>query len=285
MKKTKKLIIAIAYDFDGTLAPGNMQEHQFLPDVGIKPSEFWAEVGRVTRENQADKILVYMYLMLRYASMAKIPVRLDDFKMRGRSIKLYEGVEQWFERINSYGAMRGIEIQHYLISSGNAEIFAGSSISHEFKHVFASRFLFDENGVASWPALAINYTTKTQYLFRINKNAFDLSDDSLINEWVEKDKRPIPFENMIFIGDGETDIPCFRLVKDKGGLSIAVYKPNAQGARQKVMKYLKDNRVHIVTPARYIEDAPLDQVVKARIDQVAAQSVIDTANAESVKNI
>jgi phosphoserine phosphatase len=278
-------VMAIAYDFDGTLAHGNMQEHQFLPDIGIKPADFWKEVGKVTRENQADKILVYMNLMLKYASAARIPVRMQDFKKRGKSIKLYEGVKEWFGRINAYGAERGIQIQHYLISSGNAEIFSGSAIANEFKQVFASKFLFDENGVAYWPALAVNYTTKTQYLFRINKNAFDLSDDFKVNEWVEKGDRPIPFENMIFIGDGETDIPCFRLVKDQGGLSIAVYRPSARGGRQKVMKYLEDGRVELVAPARYTENSILDRTVKASIDQLAAREALVCAIADSHRDI
>lgn len=264
-------IMAIAYDFDGTLAHGNMQEHQFLPDIGLKPKEFWAEVSKVTKEHQADKILVYMNLMLRYAQAAKVPVRLDDFKNRGRSIKLFDGVEEWFQRINNYGANRGIEVQHYLISSGNAEIFAGTTIAKEFKQVFASRFLFDENGVAYWPALAINYTTKTQYLFRINKSAFDLSDDRKVNEWVKKEDRHIPFENMVFIGDGETDIPCFRLVKDQGGLSIAVYKPNTKGAREKVSKYAKEGRVHSIAPARYTDGSDIDLMIKASIEELASR--------------
>lgn len=270
MSSTKP-ILAICYDFDGTLAHGNMQEHQFLPDIGLKPKEFWAEVGRVTKEHQADKILVYMNLMLRYAQTAKVPVRLDDFKKRGQSIKLFEGVETWFKRINTHGSKLGIDVQHFLISSGNAEIFAGTSIAHEFEQVFASRFLFDENGVAYWPALAINYTTKTQYLFRINKSAFDLSDDRKVNEWVKKDERHIPFENMIFIGDGETDIPCFRLVKDQGGISIAVYKSNTKGAREKVLKYAKEGRVHSIAPARYTEGSDLDIMIKARIEELSSR--------------
>lgn len=285
MIDSRRTVMAIAYDFDGTLAHGNMQEHQFLPDIGIKPSDFWKEVGRVTRENQADKILVYMNLMLKYASAARIPVRLKDFKERGKAIKLYDGVQDWFGRINAYGAAKGVEIQHFLISSGNAEIFSGSAIAHEFKHVFASKFLFDENGVAYWPALAVNYTTKTQYLFRINKNACDLSDDSKVNQWVAKRDRAIPFENMIFIGDGETDIPCFRLVKDQGGLSIAVYKPNARGGRQKVLKYLEDGRVQLVAPARYTEDSVLDRTVKAAINQLNAKELLVSAITDSHNNV
>src|SRR5690606_30815328 len=168
----KHIEMAIAYDFDGTLADGNMQEHQFLPDIGMKPKDFWAEVKRLTKEHQADEVLVYMNLMLRKA--AGVPVRRDDFKARGKAIQLFEGVEEWFDRITGYGRAQGVRIQHYLVSSGNAEIFAGTPIASKFAQVYASKFMFDQNGVAAWPALAVNYTTKTQYLFRINKGAFDL---------------------------------------------------------------------------------------------------------------
>lgn len=264
--------MAIAYDFDGTLADGNMQEHQFLPDIRMKPSAFWAEAKRLTREHQADEVLVYMNLMLRKAAHAGVPVRRDDFKDRGKTIRLFDGVIDWFDRITEYGRTQEVRVEHFLISSGNAEIFAGTPIASKFKQVYASKFMFDENGVAAWPALAVNYTTKTQYLFRINKDAHDLSDNSKVNEFVEKKDRPVPFENMVFIGDGSTDIPCFRLVKEQGGLSIAVYKPRTKGAQDKAARYLKDGRVHAIAPANYTVGSALDRIVKANIDAVAARS-------------
>lgn len=161
--------------------------------------------------------------------------------------------------------------------------FLQVTIAHEFKNIFASKFMFDENGVAYWPALAINYTTKTQYLFRINKSAFDLSDDKKVNEWVKKDERYIPFENMIFIGDGETDIPCFRLVKDQGGLSIAVYKPNTKGARDKVLKYAKEGRVHSIAPARYTEGSDLDLIIKTSIEEFSSRKKLNNIIAASIQ--
>lgn len=264
--------MAIAYDFDGTLADGNMQEHQFLPDIGVKPAAFWDQVKRLTQEHQADEVLVYMNLMLRKAAAAGVPVRRDDFKTRGKAIQLFDGVVEWFDRITAYGRSKGVRIEHFLISSGNAEIFAGTPIASKFKHVYASKFIFDENGAAAWPALAVNYTTKTQYLFRINKDAHDLADNSKVNQYVEKHERPVPFENMVFIGDGSTDIPCFRLVKEQGGLSIAVFKPRTKGAQKRAEKYLKDGRVQAVVPAIYTEDADLDRIVKANIDAAAARS-------------
>ena len=264
--------MAIAYDFDGTLADGNMQEHQFLPDIDMKAEQFWAEVKSLTKEHQADEVLVYMNLMLRKASAAGVPVRRNDFKARGRKIKLFQGVKDWFDRITKFGKLNGVRIEHILISSGNAELFAGTAIASKFNHVYASKFIFNENDVADWPALAVNYTTKTQYLFRINKGAHDLSDNTAVNVLVPKKERPVPFENIIFIGDGSTDIPCFRLVKEQGGLSIAVYKPNAKGAQSKANEYREDGRVHCVAPANYLDGKQLDRIVKAQIKSVSARS-------------
>ncbi len=264
--------MAIAYDFDGTLADGNMQEHQFLPKIGVKADDFWADAKSLTQKQQADEVLVYMNLMLKKAAAADVPVRKDDFRKYGKTIQLFDGVENWFDRITTYGKTQSVRVKHYLISSGNEEIFAGTPIASKFERVYASKFMFDQNGVAVWPALAVNYTTKTQYLFRINKGAFDLSDNSKVNQFIEKHKRPVPFENMVFIGDGSTDIPCFRLVKEQGGLSVAVYKPRAKGAREKAAGYVQDGRVHCIAPAIYTEGSYIDKIIKANIDAVAARS-------------
>lgn len=277
----KHIPMAIAYDFDGTLADGNMQEHQFLPDIGMKPKAFWEEVKRLTKEHQADEVLVYMNLMLKKASAANVPVRREDFKARGRAITLFDGVGGWFDRITEYARIRGVRIEHYLISSGNAEIVAGTPIASKFREVYASKFLFDENGVAAWPALAVNYTTKTQYLFRINKGSHDLSDNAKVNQFVEKKDRPIPFENMVFIGDGSTDIPCFRLVKEQGGLSVAVFKPHTKGAKSKAERYIKDGRVHCAVPANYTDGGELDAIIKSAIDLVVARETLSTRLSEA----
>lgn len=265
--------MAIAYDFDGTLAPGNMQEHQFLPDIGMSPPAFWAEVKRTAHLHQADEVLVYMNLMLRRAEVHNVPVRRDDFKARGKTIRLFEGVIDWFGRMNEYAKTKGVDLKHFLISSGNEEIFAGTPIAKRFEAVYASKYIFDANGAAQWPALAINYTTKTQYLFRINKGVKDISDNAAVNQYVPKSERPVPFENMVFIGDGATDIPCFRVLKEQGGLSVAVYTPNKKGGRDKAEQYRKDGRVHSVVPAIYTDGSDLDRIIKAQIDVVAARHV------------
>lgn len=272
--------MTIAYDFDGTLADGNMQEHQFLPDIGMKPAEFWDEVKRLTKEHQADEVLVYMNLMLRKADAMGVKVGRDDLKERGKSIVLFEGVVGWFDRITEYARTREVRLENVLIFSGNAEIFAGTAIASKFAHIYASKFMFDHHGIAAWPALAVNYTTKTQYLFRINKGAHDLSDNGAVNRYVPKVERAVPFENMVFIGDGSTDIPCFGLVKDQGGLSVAVYKSRTKGAHDKADGYVTDGRVHCVAPASYSEGGELDKIVKAQIDVVAAKAAIEALYAK-----
>ena len=258
--------LAIIYDFDGTLAPGNMQDRQFVPDVGMTAADFWREVDALSDETQADKILSYMYVMLEKAKSAGRPVRREDLVAWSRDIEYFPGVESWFGRIDGYGQGKGVSVEHYVISSGNSEIIEGTSIAHRFSRIYASRFLYDAGGAAVWPALAINFTTKTQYLFRINKGAHDLNDSFAINRYVPQSERPVPFQNMVYIGDGETDVPCFRLVKDLGGLSIAVY---AHGAREQAERYRDEGRVNCVVPADYSEGGELDNVVKSYINLLA----------------
>ena len=271
----KKPNMALVYDFDGTLAPGNLQENSFIPDIGMKPGDFWDEVNRLAKTQQADRICMYMYLMLDKARAARVPVRLDDFRERGAKVKFFNGVEDWFDRMANYGKNKGIRVEHYVVSSGNAEIIEGTSIASSLRKIYGSKFMFDENDVACWPAFAVNFTTKTQFLFRINKGAKDLGDDWEINQFVDMKERPIPFENMVYIGDGETDVPCFRLVKDLGGLSIAVFRPYAKNARNRASHFIQDGRVQCTAPADYTEGKELDLIVKHQIDLVAAREFRD----------
>ncbi|MBS4050751.1 MAG: haloacid dehalogenase-like hydrolase [Methylomonas sp.] len=267
----RKLVpLAIAYDFDGTLVPGNMQEQGFIPKIRMSRKAFWSEVAQLAKHHEADNILVYMHLMLEKAREAKVPVHKSDFENFGKTLKLFIGVQDWFDRITKYGRAANVRVEHYVISSGIREMVLGSPIARKFEAVFASSYMYEHNGVAQWPALALNYTTKTQYLFRINKGSLHVYDHSKINEYVPKDRRPIPFENMIFIGDGETDIPCFRLVKDQGGHAIAVYRPHSGKAKKLSEQLIKDGRVHFALPADYRDKRDLDKVVKAIIDKMAA---------------
>jgi len=262
--------MAIAYDFDGTLAPGNMQEYDFIPALNMMSREFWKTVNEIAQQHEMDQILAYMWAMLRQADKADIRVHKSDFKNFGKNIALFPGVSGWFKRINAYARSKGVRLEHFIISSGIREMVEGTPIYKEFKKVYASGFMFDHNGVACWPALAVNYTTKTQYLFRINKGSLDVHDNSVINKFVPKHQRPVPFENMIFIGDGETDIPCMRLVRDQGGHSIAVYDSSKRGVKKHAERLVTDGRATLAAPADFQEGSTVDYCVKAIIDKVEA---------------
>ncbi len=269
----KKLTpFAIAYDFDGTLAPGNIQEYDFVPAIRMTKRAFWEDVNKLTKQHNADNILIYMMHMLDKANAAHVPVRRDDFVTFGHSVTLFEGVTEWFSRITEYGREKGLKVKHFIISSGIREMIEGTPIAKRFAAIYASSFIYDHNGVAKWPALAVNYTTKTQFLFRINKGVLNVYDNHKINEFVPKEDRPVPFGNMVFVGDGETDIPCFRMVKNQGGHSIAVYKPSTHGAKRKAQKLIKDGRVNFIAPANYAENSEIDTFVKRIIDKVTADS-------------
>lgn len=225
-------VVAISYDFDGTLAPGNMQEHSFIPEIGREKDDFWNEVNAIAKEVNGDTILVYMELMLKESRKNNRTLTRDALRDYGSKIKLFDGVEEYFNEINEYAKEKEAFLYHYIISSGLRDIIEGTSIRKHFTNVFASGFKFNEEGVAEWPALAVNYTNKTQYLFRINKGIENAWDNSVINKYIPKYERPIPFRNMIYIGDGETDVPCMRLLKDADGYSIAVYDINKPGNKE-----------------------------------------------------
>jgi phosphoserine phosphatase len=266
----KAIPFAICYDFDGTLAPGNMQDREFIPSIGMTTRSFWNEVKARCQRHEADNILIYMGLMLEKARAAHVPVRRSDIVNYGKSLNLFKGAAEWFPRINEYGRLGGLRVSHHIISSGLREMIMGTPIKKYFENIYASSFCYDHNGVAEWPALALNYTTKTQYLFRINKGVHNVFDHDRVNEYVEPADRPVPFTNMVFIGDGETDIPCFRLVKELGGHSIAVFKPRTAGAKTKSDKLLKDGRVNCVAPADYSDGKEIDRAIKAIMEKVAA---------------
>ncbi len=266
--------VAIAYDFDGTLSPGNMQEYDFIPRLNIDPRSFWEEAGKLAQSNQMDTILAYMWLMLREANKKEISVRKSDFHDYGKQIQFFPGVLNWFKRINDYAKRKNIRLEHFIISSGIREMIEATRIFPEFKKVYASAFMFDHNDIACWPALAVNYTTKTQYLFRINKGSLDVHDNSVINKFVPQNERPVPFENIIFIGDGETDIPCMRLTKEQGGHAIAVYNPQKTGSKEHAKQLVREGRATLFTEANYCKGKGLDLAIKAILDKIEAATRI-----------
>lgn len=269
-----KYRIAIAYDFDGTLAPGNMQEHSFIPKLGIDKSAFWEEANELARKNDGDQILTYMKLMLAKAAEKEIPITRKSFQDYGREIGFFPGVEEFFGMINAYAAGKNVSIDHYIISSGLREIIGGTSIARYFKYIFASGFIFDANDVAVWPALAINYTTKTQYLFRINKGIENSHDNSRINKFIQYEKRPMPFSKMIYIGDGETDVPAMKMIKYQGGTAIAVYDPEKKGrnghpsSREVCEKLIEQKRADFIAAADYTESSRLVNILTTLINRM-----------------
>jgi len=264
--------MAICYDFDGTLAPGNMQEYDFIPAVGVSPREFWATAQELAERHDADTILAYMRLMLSKAADADVKVTRNAFRAFGSTITLFPGVESWFGRVNAYAAERGVSVSHYVISSGLREMIEGTPIAGEFERIYASGFMYDDDGTAVWPALAVNYTTKTQFLFRINKGSPEVYDNTRINTFVPKEDRPLPFPNMVYLGDGETDVPCFRLVDKEGGWAVAVYPPDDASAAEKTGRLVDLGRAGMAAPADYSEGSTLELRVKSIIDGIGARS-------------
>jgi phosphoserine phosphatase len=278
---TGKLIkAAIAYDFDNTLAPGNMQEHSFLPKIGIPKEIFWAEANELARENDMDGILAYMQLMLKKSAIKNIPIRREDFISYGKDISFFPGVESFFDMINRYALEKGILLDHHVISSGLREFISGTSIAGHFRNIFASGFMYNSEGIAEWAALAINYTNKTQYLFRINKGIDNSYDNETINSFLPEDKRPVPFSRIIFIGDGETDVPAMKMVKYQGGATIAVFNPDGEKGEggktaEEICRELNaHDRVEFIAPADYREDGDLVQTIKLIIDRISINELL-----------
>ncbi len=262
---SKKPIAAILYDFDSTLAITDMQNFGFIPSLGMTPSEFWGEVRKFTDETQADKILSYLYMMPRIAKEKGIKLTREYLNEMGHAIKFFPGVSTWFKRINDYGEEHGIQIEHYIISSGNKEIIDGCPIAKEFKMIYGCEFIYDpKTGEAIWPKMAVNYTQKTQYFYRISKGATDVTDDKKINE--KQDKKRIPTSNMIYIGDGMTDVPAMIIVKNSGGKSIAVYP---KGNEEKSAELVEDGRVNYSCVADYSAGRDLERIMHLIIEGIS----------------
>lgn len=264
------MVLALIYDFDGTLAPGNMQEYDFIPAIGKENKEFWDKCNQLALKFDADPILTYMNEMIRQAKANGISLRREAFRESGAKVTLYNGVEEWFERINEYGRWKDIEIQHYINSSGLVEMIEGTPIAKHFRKIFASTFLYSVDNVAYWPGVAVNYTNKTQFIFKISKGIDSVFDSKDVNRFMPEENRPIPFTRMIYIGDGTTDIPCMRLVKEKQGHAVAVYDPEETEVGESLRQLVSEKRVNFVAPADYRAGGRMDEIVKGIIDKVAA---------------
>lgn len=268
MARKKTIDVALVYDFDGTLSPGNMQEFGFVQAIGKDSKEFWRKNRALAEQNDANEILCYMYLMLQEAKANNISLKRKSFKKFGAQIELFKGVEEWFALINEYGKSKGLNIKHYINSSGLREMIEGTKIAKRFENIYACSYLYDVDGIAYWPAVAVDYTTKTQFLFKINKGIKEIRDNKKINEYLAKEERPIPFERMIYFGDGETDIPSMKVVKEHGGHSIAVYGPPRKKAT--ALKLIHEDRVNFVCKADYSEGKEIHITVQRILDKIRA---------------
>lgn len=272
----KRPTVALIYDFDGTLSPGNMQEFGFIQAIGKTPDEFWRQSNQVPEGQEVSSILSYMKLMIDEAREKGISLTRDSFVSFGKHIELYDGVKEWFSLINDYGRRHGVVVEHYINSSGQTELIEGTSIAKEFKKIFACSFWYDESGVAVWPAVAVDYTGKTQFLFKIAKGIMDISDNTKVNESQKEDDKPIPFSHMIYLGDGTTDIPCMKIVKMFGGNSIAVYSPENRKQHDTARKLLKQDRVNFICQADYRVGGQIYEVVTTIIDKIKAENDFQT---------
>ena len=274
-----KITIGILYDFDKTLCTTDMQEYSFIKNLGMTPGEFWGEAAKITEKHEVEKILSYMLVMIRKCKEKGIPLTEEYLKSCGANVELYKGVTTWFDRINAFGEEMGVKIEHYIISSGTYEIIQGTPIAKYFKRIYACRYMFDENGEALWPALAINYTLKTQYIYRISKGILDVTDDYNLNRIQDESLRRIAYQNMIYIGDGMTDIPCMKMVKDRGGKSIALY---ASGKSAAVKPLVDDERINYVCVADYSAGSTLERIVKLMIENMA---IIERLKHEEIRQL
>ena len=274
-----KPIIAIMYDFDKTLCTRDMQEYTFIPSVGMEPSEFWGHTAEVAAEEVMDSILTYMYCMVEKARQSGNPLTRESLVACGKDIEYHPGVEGWFERINRYAEAAGVQVEHYVLSSGLKEIIEGTSIAKYFKRIYACEFLY-KDGQAYWPKMAVNYTNKTQFVYRINKGVLDINNDADLNSSRPDSEKRVFFSNMIYIGDGLTDVPCMKLVKQSGGHSIAIYHP---GQHHKTLPLLRHERVDWMFEADYREGSELDRTMKLLLEQLACYNKLKGLNEQQKK--
>lgn len=267
-------VLAICYDFDKTLSPDDMQAQGFIQSLNVDVNEFWRESNMLAKDHDMDNNLSYMYMMAT-KSYGKQFLTKEVLAEYGSKVTLYNGVNTWFERIRQFGLKQGVQIEHYIISSGLKEMIEGTEMAKNgaFKKIYASAFMFDDKGVAVWPAQAINYTNKTQFLFRIQKGVLDINDAG-VNDYRRPEEQRVPFRNMIYIGDSDTDIPCMSLVNINGGHSIGVYDPDSKN-KEKVYKMMQHHRIRYYASADYTDGSDLDTVVKQIIQKTAAYEALE----------
>ncbi|MEQ8233160.1 MAG: HAD family hydrolase [Gammaproteobacteria bacterium] len=268
----RRSTLAIVYDFDGTLTPQPMQEYTVLPQLGIAGGAFWAEVNDEARRTGGDPILTYMRLLVEKIEANKAHLSREALRQLAAGIEYYPGVEDWFERINAYvetNTAGAVQVRHYIVSAGLSEILEGISIKHHFARIYASQYYFDHHEAARFPTVVINDTAKTQYLFRINKGREEQLET--INEYMPEGERPIPFQHMLYVGDGLTDVPCMTVVKNYGGFAVAVHKPRSQASIDVCRELVDANRIDFYAPADYRAGKRLESRVQTILDLIIAR--------------
>ena len=283
-KKEKQPVLAICYDFDKTLSPDDMQAQGYIQSVGYDVDDFWKETNELSEANDMDRNLAYMYKMF-MESRGNFYLKKETLQEYGSRVKLFPGVTEWFERIRAYGKEKGVIIEHYIISSGLKEMIEGTSVAKAgaFEKIYASSFFYDEKGIAIWPAQVVNYTNKTQYLFRIEKGVLDINDPG-VNTFFPPDEIRVPFRNIVYIGDSDTDIPCMKLVHVYGGHAIGVYNPEGEN-KTKVYNMIRDGRIRHFAPADYREGEELDLLVKEIINYTASNEALVSKHFEQQKEM
>ena len=273
MRQTfKQNIIALVYDFDGTLSPQPMQEYTVLPELGINANDFWLECKKEAKKYNADGMLTYMRLLIEKIELKHSHLDRKGLRNLAKDIIYFPGVETWFDRINNHVREKSggkIKVRHYIISAGLKEILEGIKIRQHFEKMYASEYYFDHHDAARFPTVVINDTSKTQYIFRINKGIEDINQS--INEYMPESDRPIPFSNMIYIGDGLTDVPCMTVTKNNGGYALAVHKPNSPESASTCRELAKANRIDYFAPANYKKGKRLEKRVKLILDLIIAK--------------
>ena len=271
-KKEKLPVLAICYDFDKTLSPDDMQAQGYIQSVGYDIDAFWKKTNELAETNNMDQISAYM-LMMTQEAVGNLVLNKKALAEYGAKVQLFPGVKEWFERIRAYGKERGVIVEHYIISSGIKEMIEGTSVADSFEKIYACSFYYNDRGVATWPAQIVNYTNKTQFLFRIEKGVLDVNDAG-VNDYFSPENVRVPFRNMVYIGDSDTDVPCMKLVNSSGGFSIGVYNSETKD-KVKVYKMMRENRIKYFAPADYSEESELDALVKNIIDRTAYSEALE----------
>ena len=280
--ETQAPIIAFLYDFDKTLCTTDMEDYAFIPSLGYTPAEFWGRANAFGWENRMDGLLAYMYTMIQECAAQNIKLDRAFLNHCGESIQLFPGVREWFARINAFGESLGVQVEHYVISSGLREIIEGSGIAQEFREIYACEFYYNENGDACWPKLDVNFTNKTQFVYRINKGILDVAKDKELNASMPDDSKRIPFTNMIYIGDGLSDVPCMKMMRAYGGQAVAVYQDSNRAG---VEDLLAKGRVDFIFPADYRDGTLFDETMKNIVRKIAIADALAEENQQQLRSL